>query len=192
MNRLSGVTVRGAIVVVALSLAACSGGGPAATGGGGGGGAPTTGAGGSSGNGTGGGGTGANGDLSKVDACSVLTTDQIQGVLGVAVKAGVNQDSDIVRQCEWDSASDTVALSVGVTIRTYTDEEWQVLTAFKTAVAVSGLGDAAYKNSPLPGALSVKFDGYEIDLGIANFTTKSQTEIDQANVDLMKLILPHL
>jgi hypothetical protein len=127
-----------------------------------------------------------------VDACSLLTPAEIQQVVGVAFGAGANQDSDIVKQCEWDQQGDTPLLTVGIDVRAFDPSEWQVLGQFPKAVAVSGLGEAAYKGSPLKGDLSVKYKGYEIDLGIVNFGTKSQDEIDQANVSLMKLVLAAL
>jgi hypothetical protein len=172
------------MVSVALAAAGCSS-GSAATGGPGGGvpgggGVPA------------GGGAAAAGDISKVDACSLLTPDQIQQALGVAFGTGMNQDSNIVRQCEWDQQGATSLLTVGLDVRAFDPNEWQTVGQFPNAVAVSGLGDAAYKNSPLKGDLSVEYKGYEIDMGIVNFSTKSDAEIDQASVDLMKLVLAAL
>lgn len=140
----------------------------------------------------GGGGPAGAGDIPKVDACSLLTPAQIQQVLGVSFSAGVNQDSDVVRQCEWDQQGGTPLLTVGITVRAFDQSNWQILDQFPHAVAVSGLGDAAYSGSPLKGDLSVKYKGYEIDLGTVNFSTKSDAEIDKANVSLMKLILAAL
>jgi hypothetical protein len=157
-----------AVIMAGLLVAACSG-TPGATGG-------------SSG--------GGGGDLSTVDACSLLSPAEIEQALGVTdFGAGQNQDSDIVKQCEWDEQGDNPLLTVGVTVRTFTAEDWQTVQAFPNAVAVSGMGDAAYRNSPLTGDLSVKHDGYEIDMGIVNFSTKPQAEIDQATDSLMQLIL---
>ncbi len=135
----------------------------------------------------GGGGTG--GDLSRVDACSLLTPAEVQQAFGIAVGKGVNQDSDIVRQCEWDSQAATVGFSFGVTVRKFDQGLWQTVASFPKAVTVSGMGDAAYRNSPLTGDLSVKHDGYEIDMGAANFTTMTQAQVDQATDSLMRLVL---
>ena len=107
------------------------------------------------------------------------------------IQAGANQDSDIVKQCEWD-AQDNPELTVGIDVRAFDPAEWQTVTEFPKAAAVSGLGEAAYKNSPLTGDLSVKYHGYEVDLAIVNFSTKSQAEIDQATLNLMKLALSRL
>lgn len=183
----------GASLVVALGLlvAACSGSAAtpgSATSAGGGGSTASAGAGGGTGAYGAGGGTGGGGDLSKVDACKLLSPAEIQQALGVAFGNGINQDSDIVRQCEWDG-NVTAGLTVGVTVRTFTDSDWQTIQAFPKASPVSGMGDAAYRNSPLTGDLSVKHDGYEIDMGIVNFTTMSQAQVDQATDTLMKLIL---
>lgn len=144
------------------------------------------------GGGNGGGAPAAGGNLTKVDACSLLTPAEIQQSLGIAFANGTNQDSDIVKQCEWDPQDGSQTLTVGIIVRTFDEQDWQVVAEFPHAAAVSGLGEGAYKDSPLSGDLSVKFKGYEIDLGIVNFSSKSQTEIDQANVDLMKLVLNRL
>lgn len=173
------------MVAIALVAASCASGSPTSGGNGGGGG-------GTPGGGGGGGNTSGGGDISKVDACSLLTPADIQQATGVAVNAGVNQDSDIVKQCEWDPQDGSQTITVGITVRTFDPDQWQVITEFPHAAAVSGLGDAAYKDSPLKGDLSVKAKGYEIDMGIVNFSTKSQAEIDQATLDLMKLVLPRL
>ena len=175
------------MMAIALVAAACAGGSPASSGNGGsGGGTPAGGGGG------GGGSTSGGSDISKVDACSLLTPSDIQQVTGVAVNAGVNQDSDIVKQCEWDPQDALKPLTVGISVRAFDPDQWQVLTEFPHAASVSGLGDAAYKGSPLEGDLSVKAKGYELDLAIVDFSTQTQAEIDQANVELMKLVLPRL
>lgn len=181
------------MVATALVAASCAGGSPTSGGnGGGGGGTPVGGGGGAPVGGGGGGNTSGGGDISKVDACSLLKPADIQQATGVAFMAGVNQDSDIVKQCEWDPQDGSQTLTVGIDVRAFDPGEWQVITEFPHAAAVSGLGDAAYKGSPLQGDLSVKAKGYEIDLAIVNFSTKSQAEIDQANLDLMKLVLTRL
>lgn len=163
------------LVVACLVLAACSGS------------SGDTGKGGASGSG---GGAGAGADISKVDACKLLKPAEIDQALSIKdFAAGVNQDSDIVKQCEWDEQGASQLLTVGVTVRAFDDSEWKTIMAFPKAVAVSGMGEAAYRNSPLTGDLSVKYHGYEIDIGIVNFSTKSQPEIDKATDTLMQLIL---
>lgn len=191
MRRL-GVGLLSIVVVVGLAVAACSG-SPAATanpGGsaGGGGGAANAGANPGSNAGGGGGGGAAAGDISKVDACSLLKPAEIEQALGVTgVSQGVNQDSDQVKQCEWDTPNSLV--TVGVTVRPFTDSDWQTLQAFPKAVAVSGLGDAALRNSPLTGDLAVKHNGYEVEMGVANFSKLTQAQVDQAADSMMKLML---
>ena len=181
------------MVATALVAASCSSGSPSGGGnGGGGGGTSVGGGGGAPVAGGGGGNTSGGGDISKVDACSLLKPADIQQALGVAMAAGVNQDSDIVKQCEWDPQDGSQTLTVGITVRTFDPDQWKIISEFPHAAAVSGLGDAAYKDSPLHGDLSVKAKGYEIDMGIVNFSTKSQAVIDQANLDLMKLVLSRL
>jgi hypothetical protein len=180
------------MVATALVAVSCAGGSPSSGGNGGGGGGAPAGGGASAPAGGGGGNVAGGGDISKVDACSLLKPADIQQVLGVAMMAGVNQDSDIVKQCEWDPQDGAPTITVGITVRTFDPGQWQVISEFPNAAAVSGLGDAAYKGSPLKGDLSVKAKGYEIDLGTVNFSTKSDAVIDQANLDLMKLVLTRL
>lgn len=164
------------LATVVLLAAACSGG----SGGGNGPGSSVT-----------GGGNG-NGDLSNVDACSLLTPAEIQQVTSVAVGSGINQDSNVVRQCEWDATDATASLTVGLTVRTYTDADWQTVTAFPNAVAVSGMGEAAYRNSPITGDLSVKQHGYEIDMAIIDFSSTPQSQTDQETDSLMNQVLTEL
>lgn len=169
--------------VVVLLAAACSG-GPAATNGAAGSNAPgsTVAA---------GGGGGGNGDLSRVDACALLTPAEIQQVIGVAVGDGINQDSNIVKQCEWDTTDATSSASVGLTVRTFTNEDWQTILAFPNATAVSGMGEEAYRNSPITGDLSVKQHGYEIDMALFG-AANTQAQTDQFTDSLMKLVLTRL
>jgi Protein of unknown function (DUF3558) len=134
---------------------------------------------------------GGNGDLSNVDACALLTPAEIQQVIGVAVGAGINQDSNVVRQCEWDTTDATSGASVGITVRTFTNEDWQTVLAFPNATAVPGMGEEAYRNSPITGDLSVKKDGYEIDMAVL-FAANTQAQTDQFTDSLMNLVLTRL
>jgi hypothetical protein len=84
----------------------------------------------------------------------------------------------LIAQCEWDPQDGSQTLTVGLTVRAFDPDQWKVVTEFPHAAAVAGLGDAAYKGSPLQGDLSVKAKGYELDLGTVNFGNKSQAEID--------------
>jgi hypothetical protein len=158
-----------------LLAAACSGGPGASTGP-----AGSTGPGG-----------GGNGDLSNVDACALLTPAEIQQVIGVAVGAGINQDSNVVRQCEWDSSDATSSASVGLTVRTWTESDWQTVLAFPNATAVPGMGEEAYRNSPITGDLSVKQHGYEIDMAVL-YAANTQAQTDQYTDSLMNLVLSRL
>jgi Protein of unknown function (DUF3558) len=138
--------------------------------------------------GTGGGG---NGDISTVDACALLTPADIQQVTGQAVQAGINQDSNIVRQCEWDAQDATSGMTVGLTVRQYTDEDWQTVLAFPNATFVPGMGEAAYRNSPITGDLTVKKDGYEIDMAVL-YAANTQAQMDQYSDSLMNLVLTRI
>ena len=164
------------VVAIVLLAAACSG-GPAASSG--------------PGNSTSTAGGGGNGDLAQVDACALLTPAEIQQVIGVAVGAGINQDSNVVRQCEWDTTDATSGASVGITVRTFTNEDWQTVLAFPNATAVPGMGEEAYRNSPITGDLSVKKDGYEIDMAVL-FAANTQAQTDQFTDSLMNLVLTRL
>lgn len=130
------------------------------------------------------------GDLSKVDACALLTPAEIHDATGVDVQAGVNADSDIVKQCNWENSDSVLAL--GVVVRTFTDDDWDTIKVFPNAEAVPGLGEEAYKNSPLTGDLSVKADGYEIDMGWAASGPMSQADADTAIESLARLVLSRL
>ena len=133
---------------------------------------------------------GGGGDLSKVDACALLTPAEIHDATGVDVQAGVNADSDIVKQCNWENSDSVLAL--GVVVRTFTDDAWDTIKVFPNAEAVPGLGEEAYKNSPLTGDLSVKADGYEIDMGWAASGPMSQADADTAIESLARLVLSRL
>lgn len=162
------------LVLVSLALTACASGTSAA----------------STGPATSSGPTSAGGDLSKVDACALLTPAEIQDATGVSVQAGVNADTDIVKQCSWESEDG--GLSLGIVVRTFTEDDWDVIKAFPKAEAVAGLGEEAYKNSPLTGDLSIKQDGYEIDMGYASIGLMSRADADTAIQDLARLVLGRL
>lgn len=188
MNWLRPIPALGSAMVISLALAACASATPAASGG------PvastepvaSTASTASTEPAAGGGG----GDLSKVDACALLTPAEIHDATGVDVQAGVNADSDIVKQCNWENSDSVLAL--GVVVRTFTDDDWDTIKVFPNAEAVPGLGEEAYKNSPLTGDLSVKADGYEIDMGWAASGPMSQADADTAIESLARLVLSRL
>ena len=62
------------------------------------------------------------------------------------------------------------------------------MSSASNATAVSGLGEAAYKNYPHAGDLSIKQGGHEIDLGIVDFKD-NQEKVDAAVLALAKLVL---
>jgi hypothetical protein len=168
-------------VLAALVLGACSSATPSAS-------APGGGGGPSASSGSGG---GSGGNAESIDTCALLTPAEIQQAVGVAVKAGVKQTATDLSNCEWNSQDESAATSVGVTVQKYDDFLWQTLAGSKNAIAVSGMGEAAFKNFPHPGDLSIKQGGYEIDLGIVNFSLDQPTE-DAAAVTLAKLVLGRL
>ena len=142
---------------------------------------------------TGGGGGNSGGNASSVKACDLLTLDQIKQATGATMGAGVLQTTDTQADCEWSAPSDVSsgATGVGLVIKDYDNTLWQTFSSAKQATAVSGLGEKAYKGYPISGDLSVKQGGYEIDIGIADFTDDN-AKVDAAALTLMKLVLPRL
>ena len=73
----------------------------------------------------------------------------------------------------------------------YDDALWQSLSGSKLATQVSGLGEAAFKGMPHPGDISIKQGGYEIDIGIVDFTAEQQ-KVDAADLTFAHLVLSRL
>lgn len=191
MNWLRPIPTLGLAMLVSLTLAACASGTPIASTASAASHGPATSTGpASSAPAASNGPTAGGGDLSKVDACALLTPEEIHDATGGEVQAGVNADSDIVKQCSWESADGGLAL--GIVVRTFTDDDWDTIKIFPNAEPVSGLGEDAYKNSPLAGDLSVKADGYEIDMGWAAIGLMSQADAETAIQDLARLVLGRL
>ena len=142
---------------------------------------------------TGGGAGSGAGKASSVKVCDLLTLDEIKQATGAAMGAGVLQTTDSQADCEWNAPSDASsgALGVGVIVQDYDDTLWQTMAAAKQATAVSGIGEKAYKGFPHSGDLSVKQGGYEIDIGIVDFSDDN-AKVDGAALTLMKLVLPRL
>ena len=83
------------------------------------------------------------------------------------------------------------ATGVGLIVQDYDDTLWQTMSSSKQATPVSGIGEKAYKDYPHSGDLSVKQGGYEIDIGIVDFTDDN-AKVDAAALTLMKLVLPQI
>ena len=165
----------------AFLLVACgSGSTPTATPAGGGGGSATS--------KPGGGGTG--GDVSGLKACSLLTVDEIKSTMGVAMKDGVEQDSDGQVDCEWNPQDDSIGAGVSVTVATYDDVLWKTMASSALAKSVSGFGDAAFSNYPHPGDLSIKTRGYIVTIGIVDF--RSGVNLDANDATFANLVLSRL
>lgn len=128
--------------------------------------------------------------ISSLKACDLLTTAEIQAAIGAAMKDGVEQDSDNQVDCEW-AAQDDAGPAVSVTVHTYDDVLWQTMSHGENAKPISGFGDAAYTGFPHQGDIAIKFKGYEVDLGIVDFTDP-QTKIDAADQSLANLVLSRL
>lgn len=165
---------------VALLLAACSASGsPTATPAGGG-----AGNGGSSSGPAGGGGS-----VTSINPCSLLTPAEIKTALDIDVKAGVAQNTDTQVNCDWESQDGTS--SVGVSVAIYDDVLWQTMSKASAAKAISGFGDAAYTGYPHAGDIAIKKGGFEIDLGIVDFTADT-AKVDAAAQSLATLVLSRI
>jgi hypothetical protein len=142
---------------------------------------------------SGGGGGGSGGKASSIKACDLLTLDEIKQATGATMGVGVLQTTDTQADCEWSAPSDASsgAAAVGLSVQDYDDVFWQTMASAKQATAVSGIGEKAFKGYPHSGDLSVKQGGYEIDIGIVDFTDDN-AKVDAAALTLMKLVLPRL
>ena len=128
------------------------------------------------------------GGVSSTDGCALLTPAEIQQALGAAVKAGTFQTGNPDQvNCDWEGQDDDT-LSVGVIVQPFDDNLWSAMSSAANATAVSGLGEAAYKNYPHAGDLSIKQGGHEIDLGVVDFKDDQQ-KVDAAVLALAKLVL---
>jgi hypothetical protein len=129
------------------------------------------------------------GGVSSIDPCKLLTPDEIKTALGIDAKAGVPQTTDTQVNCEWDSTDGSS--SVGVTVAIYDDAVWQTLRNGANAKPISGFGDAAYTGFPHAGDIAIKRGGFEIDLGIVDFTTDT-AKVDAADQSLATLVLSRI
>lgn len=128
------------------------------------------------------------GDASSMNGCSLLSPAEIQQEIGAAVKPGTFQTGNPDQtNCDWEGQEDDT-LSVGVIVQPYDDNLWTAMSSAANATAVSGLGEAAFKDYPHPGDLSIKQGGHEIDLGIIDFKDDQQ-KVDAASLALAKLVL---
>lgn len=130
------------------------------------------------------------GDVSSIDACSLLKPEEIQQALGPAMKPGQAQEGNGTQAiCNWDSQDDNV--TVGVIVQPFDGTLWSYMSSAPKASPVSGLGEAAYGGMPASGDLAIKLNGREIDLAIIDFKDDQQ-KIDAANLALAKLVLSRL
>jgi hypothetical protein len=133
----------------------------------------------------------AGGNVSSIKACSLLTPADIQSALGVAMKDGVEQDSDGQVECDWNPKDDDTGPAVSVSVATYDDAVWQTLSHGENATPIGGFGDAAYTGFPHQGDIAIKVKGFEVDLGIVDFTDPA-AKIDAADKSLAQLVLGRL
>lgn len=173
------------LVATIVLVGACSGGGAGATN------APAGSTGGSGGGtSTGGGGGGAGADAGTLNACNLLTTDEIKATVGFDVSAGVVQNSNGQSDCTWNAAGDTGS-AVGVTVSNYDDSLWQAGSSAGASTAVTGIGDAAFKGWPHAGDLTIKYKTYQVAVAVLDFQMPAAT-VDQATLALARIVLPRL
>jgi hypothetical protein len=165
-------------IAAALVLSACTGSSAPGTGGGGGGG------------GAYGGGSTPGGKAASIDACSLLTPDEIKQQLGVAVDNGLLQTTDTQASCDW-TAPDGSGKAVGIIVMDFDQSLWNAMSSAGNAKAVSGFGEAAFSGEPAPGDLSIKQGSYEVDVGVINFSVSNDDAQAEAQA-LAALILPRL
>lgn len=172
----------GYLTAAAVLVAAC-GGGASPTG------TPVAGGGGTALPGATGQGGGAG--ISSINACSLLTKDEIKQALGADVKDGVPGSTDTQVSCTWDQAVDGQGPSVGVTVSVYDDVIWQTFSKAQGATPVSGLGEAAFSGYPHDGDISIKQGGYQIDIGIVDFRA-DQSRVHPSDTTFANLVLGRL
>ncbi len=184
------------VIWIALLVGACSAGGSGATpstadAGNGGGGVGTSNAPAAPSGAAGGGGGGGGGEgLAGLNACQLLTPEEIQGVIGSGVMPGVQQDSTGQTECDWTGTTDQAA-AVSLSVAAYDDSLWQAGASSPRSKPVSGLGDAAYQGWPTSVTLNVKVKGYAVTIGVVSFSL-ADTVIDDDDAALAKIVLPKL
>ncbi len=125
---------------------------------------------------------------SSIDACRLLTKNEIQQQLGMAVGDGKLQTTDSQASCDWN-AGDEGGLTVKV--EDFNPPVWNSFTSSGRAKPVSGLGDAAFSNVPLPGGLMIRQGKYEIDVGVVDFKRSNDRNVEAATA-LAALVLPRV
>ncbi|MGH8218670.1 MAG: hypothetical protein ACREUT_08925 [Steroidobacteraceae bacterium] len=132
------------------------------------------------------------GKASAIQACDLLTLDEIKQASGAAMGAGHLQTTNTQASCDWTSPDGTSGASgVGVIVQDFDDDLWQAMSGSTHAIAVTGIGQGAFKGYPHSGDLSVKQGKYEVDVGIVDFKHDDAT-VDAAALTLMKLVLSRL
>lgn len=179
----------GALATAVLVLGACSGGGSTPSpAGGSSAGAPAASSG-ASAPASAASGSGGGGNAGSLDACTFLSTSEIQSIVGWQVGAGVKQNTDTQTDCEWSGPSGESG--VGLTISNYDAVLWQAGSSAGISKAVTGIGDAAFKGWPHAGDLSIKFKGYQVSVAIIDFAA-APDKVDAETLSLAKLVLPKL
>jgi hypothetical protein len=134
----------------------------------------------------------AGGTASTIKACDLLTLAEIEQATGATMGAGLLQTTDSQASCDWTSPDGSSGASgVGVIVRDFNGALWQAMSGANKAVAVTGIGEQAFKGVPHSGDLSVKQGKYEVDIGIVDFKHDDAT-VDAAALKLMKLVLSRL
>jgi hypothetical protein len=134
----------------------------------------------------------AGSNASAIKACDLLTLDEIKQATGAAMSAGKLQTTNTQASCDWDNPdANSGASAVGVIVQNFDDTLWKTMSSSQHAIAVTGIGEQAFKGVPHRGDLSVKQGKYEVDVGIVDFKHDDATT-DAAALNLMKLVLSRL
>ena len=140
---------------------------------------------------TGGGGAGGGGSkAASIDACKLLSPDEIKAQLNVTVDNGLLQTTDSQASCDWNS-SDANGAGVGIIVQDFDQSLWDALSSAQYAKPVSGIGDGAFAGEPAAGNLNIKLGNYEVDVAVVDFKMTNDQEA-AASLALAKLVLPRV
>ena len=125
---------------------------------------------------------------SSINACSLLTPQEIQTQLGVTVGEGALQTTDSQASCDWTGSEETET-GVSVTVEDFDKTTWDFFAG--RGKPVSGLGEAAFAGVPTSPALMIKQGPYQITVGVVDFKISNDAEIAAAKA-FAALVLPRI
>lgn len=128
---------------------------------------------------------------SSIDACRLLTKDEIQHQLGVPMDDGRLQKTSSQATCDWSATGDATGVGLTVNVQDFDQNLWSSFTSMGRAKAVPGVGEAAFSGVPLAGGLMIKQGKYEIDVGVVDFRAGND-RAEAAAKALAALVLPRV